>query len=638
MNTKYFYSLILFTGLLLFSNNLLAITYYVSKKGKDSNTGTVNAPFLSISKAAAMAVAGDTVYVFAGVYRERVAPARGGTAGKPIVYMAEPDKNVAIKGSDIWEPNWNKTEQNIFKAIPDEAMFNDDVYVDDKNPFKVISAATPYGRSGSAEIASNYKGDPNVSYTCGQVFVDGQLYIQKPSLTEMKASTESWFYNKQSGEIYIHFLDDSPKAHTVEISTRRRIFAPHTRGLAYITVQGFIIEHCGNQYPKDFWKPTKPEWQQAGAIGTRSGRYWVIKTNIIRFANGIGIDFGNEGDSNTDLERSGNNGPAAKSGYHLIDANHITDNGACGTAAYYPVHITFTNNVVERNNNLLYSGEKRWESGGVKIHRPDYSLIANNLVRNNYGERGIWLDQGSGKNTRVHANLVIGNRYGFDLEVGPAYPNNCLFDNNIIISNDYGISIREAGGLLAINNLIINSNKFALSNDIDKTRTTVGWSSAHNYFFNNVFTDQNLQILVCPPDYLKSSDRRFDFNYYYSDQKKGFQLKDAGDVTNFTDWQAKWNTYNQGKYADKNGHFSNSSLNYEFNDRDLILALYLDQSSFPSSALPMAALTKDYFGTTISTDSKKILPGPIQNLQLGSNIFKLWSGIKPLKPYQNLYQ
>jgi hypothetical protein len=638
MIAKTFYQFIFGAGLLLLSNNLLATTYYVSKKGKDSNNGTINAPFRSISKAATMAVAGDTVYVFEGVYRERVAPPRGGTAGSPIVYMAEPHKNVFIKGSDIWEPDWRKAEKNIYKAVPDQTMFNDDAYVDDKNPFKVISAATPYGRSGSAEIASGYQGDPNVAYTCGQVFVDGQLYIQKPYFTELEASPESWFYNKKTAEIYIHFSDDSPKTHTVEISTRRRIFAPHLRGLAYITVQGFIMEHCGNQYPKDFWKATKPEWQQAGAIGTRSGRYWVIKNNIIRFANGIGIDFGNEGDSNADLERGGNNGPATNSGHHLIDANYITDNGACGTAAYYPVYITFTNNVVERNNNLLYSGEKRWESGGVKMHRPDHAVIANNLVRNNYGERGIWLDQGSGKNTRVHANLIIGNRYGFDLEIGPAYPNNCLFDHNILIHNDFGISIREAGGLLAVHNLIINSSKFALSNEIDKTRTSDGWSSAHNYFFNNVFTDQDLQLLVCPPDYLKSSDRRFDFNYYYSDQKKGFQIKGIGGVTDFTDWQAKWAAYNQGQYADQHSHFIESSLDYLFNDRDLTLVLYFDQKSYPSSALPVPQVTQDYFGTAISPGSKEVLSGPIQNLQLGSNTVKLWSGIKPLKAYQNLYQ
>lgn len=637
MNTRHFYRLIFFAGLLL-SQNVCAITYYVSKDGKDSNKGSLKSPFYTISKAAALAAAGDTVYVFAGVYRERVAPVRGGTAGKPIVYMAEPNKNVFIKGSDIWRPNWIRTAANIYKAIPDESMFNDDVYVDDKNPFKVISAATPYGRSGSAEIASGYRGDPNVSYTCGQVFVDGKLYIQKPYLTEMKASPGSWFYDKHSAEIHIHFPDDSPKAHVVEISTRRRIFAPHTRGLAYITVAGFIMEHCGNQYPKNFWQSAKPEWQQAGAIGTRSGKHWVIKNNIIRFANGVGIDFGNEGDISADLERNGNNGPATGSGYHLIDANYITDNGACGTAAYYPVHITFTNNIVERNNNLQYRGEKRWESGGVKIHRPDYSLIANNLVRNNYGERGIWLDQGSGKNTRVYGNLMIGNRYGFDLEIGSAHPNNCLFDNNIMINNDYGISIREAGGLLAVNNLVINSGKFVLSNDIDKSRISDSWSSAHNYFYNNIFSGQDLQILVCPPDYLKSSDRRFDFNYYYSDQKKGFQLKDVGVATDFVAWQAKWDVYNDGRYADKHSQFFNSSLDYQYTDDDLTLVIYFEQSSFPAAASPLAQLSKDYFGNAISSGLGKLLAGPIQNLRPGQNTIKLWKGIKPLKAYQNLYQ
>ena len=250
----------------------------------------------------------------------------------------------------------------------------------------------------------------------------------------MKELEHSWFYDKKSGNIYIHFADDSPEKKTVEISTRRRIFAPHQRQLGYITVQGFVMEHCGNQYPANFWETRHPEWQQAGALGTRSGHHWVIKNNVIRFANGVGVDFGNEGNKDADLE-TGENGPTVGANHNMIDSNWITDNGAAGTAAYAPSIITFTNNVVERNINLNFLGKKRWESGAVKMHSPNNSIISNNLIRNNYAKWGLWLDGGSGKNTQVHGNLIIGNHIGFDLEIGIGAADKLILDNNIFINN-----------------------------------------------------------------------------------------------------------------------------------------------------------------------------------------------------------
>ena len=59
--------------------------YHVAKTGNDSALGTAEQPFLTISKAAQVAVAGDTVTVHAGVYREWVRPTNGGTEGARIV-------------------------------------------------------------------------------------------------------------------------------------------------------------------------------------------------------------------------------------------------------------------------------------------------------------------------------------------------------------------------------------------------------------------------------------------------------------------------------------------------------------------------------------------------------------------------
>jgi hypothetical protein len=49
---------------------LQAATYYVSPSGVDTNPGTLAQPYRTVQKAATVAVAGDTVLLRAGTYRE----------------------------------------------------------------------------------------------------------------------------------------------------------------------------------------------------------------------------------------------------------------------------------------------------------------------------------------------------------------------------------------------------------------------------------------------------------------------------------------------------------------------------------------------------------------------------------------
>ncbi len=57
----------------------------------DAGPGDHNKPFRTINAAAGQAQPGDRIVVFAGIYRERVAPVRGGEPGRPIVYEAASD-------------------------------------------------------------------------------------------------------------------------------------------------------------------------------------------------------------------------------------------------------------------------------------------------------------------------------------------------------------------------------------------------------------------------------------------------------------------------------------------------------------------------------------------------------------------
>jgi len=84
-----------------------AVEYYVSKSGSDSNPGTAALPWLTITKAASLALAGDTINVGAGRYSDASAnskrafnPANSGTPGHPITFKSVPTRAAILVSSD----------------------------------------------------------------------------------------------------------------------------------------------------------------------------------------------------------------------------------------------------------------------------------------------------------------------------------------------------------------------------------------------------------------------------------------------------------------------------------------------------------------------------------------------------------
>lgn len=79
--------------------------YYVAKNGSDKNPGTLDLPWLTIQHAAETMVAGDTVLIKAGTYKERVIPQNSGSADNYIVYAAYPGDRITIDGDSISLPS-----------------------------------------------------------------------------------------------------------------------------------------------------------------------------------------------------------------------------------------------------------------------------------------------------------------------------------------------------------------------------------------------------------------------------------------------------------------------------------------------------------------------------------------------------
>ena len=85
------------------AGHVRAATYVVDQAvpgTADTNPGTEEKPFKTVQRAAGVAKPGDTVYVMAGKYDERVKVQAGGTEGKPVTFVAMPRRSATVGGFD----------------------------------------------------------------------------------------------------------------------------------------------------------------------------------------------------------------------------------------------------------------------------------------------------------------------------------------------------------------------------------------------------------------------------------------------------------------------------------------------------------------------------------------------------------
>lgn len=611
-----------------------AETFHVSPVGDDRATGTAAAPFRSVQRGAEAAQPGDIVLVAPGVYRERVAPPRGGTEGKPIVFRSAELRKAVIKGSEVWKPEWRQERDRIWSGAVDPALFTDTAHVDGANPFDIGFASTPWGREGKPEYerhlakerAGNPKADPTLVYSLGQVFVDGAILRQAPYREELQQQPGTWWYDRDGQRLFVHFAAGGPPDHEVEITTRRRIFAPHERGLGHIEIDGFVFEHCGNQYPTDFWMKEKPQNQQAGAVGTRSGHHWTIRRNVIQLAAGIGLDIGREGSDDKDIE-TGDRKRRGTPGHHVVEDNWILDNGGAGTAGYFPADVVLRRNVVIGNNALRFFGPKRWESAGVKLHGPKRSLIEGNFVAWNNGAAGIWCDQGPGVETQVVRNVSIGNKQGIDFEIGGK--DNAVVAANVLVDNDVGISLREAGSVSLLHNLVLGSKKAAIECSVEKSRPG-NWSAEDIGGFNNVLAAPGLLVSVTRPDFVRSADRRFDGNLYAADPaERKWAFSSPKPVPEpFAGWKKVLEAANGGRDAD-GGSATTGAIEHSFDPATTDLVLRLPQKTDFPFCKADDRVAKDFYGEPLVSGGERPTAGPFAALKPGDNRFRLWSGPLP---------
>jgi len=458
--------------------------YYVSVNGNDKNTGGVDAPFRTINHAAQLAVAGDTVRVGGGTYREWVDPRNGGEGEKcPIIYEAVNGERPIIKGSEQ-VTDWTHVEGSVWKKMLNNAMFGD------WNPFALEVEGDWY------VIPQEYR------VHLGDVYINGRSMYEAPSLEALykaERRTQGAFhttapYDKQE---YIRYPDDTvyqwyaevgdenttlwcnfreydPNRELVEINVRKCCFYPTRTGINYIILRGFEIAHAATP-----WAP--PTADQPGMVGPHWSRGWVIENNHLHDAKCCAVSLGKD-------EATGHNLHSRferKSGYqyqqeavfkaiqlgwskdtvgsHTVRNNEIHDCGQCGIVG----HLGCVFSHIEHN--LIYNVNTKqefWghEVAGIKLHAAIDTVIGNNNINN--CNLGIWLDW-EAQGTRVTKNVFYKNGRDLYIEIthGP-----CTVDNNILLSR-YGF-VNKAQGTAFVHNLI---------SGFTDNRNDIGRSTPYHY-------------------------------------------------------------------------------------------------------------------------------------------------------------
>ncbi len=480
-----------------------AKTYYVDNRNAraaDSNAGTQESPFLTINKAAQVLQPGERVIIMTGIYRERVDPARGGAGPDTMIsYEAEPGADIVVKGSRLVKTGWHPSTG--FKLdLPAPAQVPVKIYerrLDDLD----FQGYNPFGMASIMQDRVYLMPKPEELWRHlvrrGMVFVDGRRLAQVELYRDLGAKDGAFWCEHDGLAIHVRLPGDAdPAQREVELAIQEQVFAPRTRGLAYIRIKGITFEHAANGFPVP----------QRGLMSLNRGHHWIVEDCVLRHANGVALDLGAQ---DWDMERP------AMVGYALIRRNRIDDAGVCGIAGMAVQDTLIDSNLIEHVGDR--DVELAWETGGIKLHAAKGCLIRHNVIRHTIHAEAIWLDY-ENANTRITGNVMGDNletlRGGIYLEASHE-PN--MIDDNIIWKatagagggsynmpghGGWGITVDGSDETVIAHNLIGETQDAAIKfrHVEDRIVSGRGGTTRRNKVLNNIFYRCGKAIDFCNVD------------------------------------------------------------------------------------------------------------------------------------------
>lgn len=448
---------ILLLALLCLAPASWATTYYVSTSGKDTNSGTsLSAPLRTIQKAMDKAVAGDTVNVRAGTYREEVSVYRGGgTSGKFVTLQGYGSEVPVLKGSEL-VTGWTLHSGKIWKRT--NWQYNSQqVFVDLKDGPSLKQIGMPSGYYTSYE------------------------YPKKLGSGVSSMVAGSFYYDKGAKVLYVWLPDgSSPNNHKIEASTKRRVLF---MGKPWIYVKNFKFRHSSSSA---FIKQ---------GIGVELSSNSVCDRCDIQYMDFAGISMG-----------------YLQTGAQLINST-ISNNGNSGVNMPASYNFRVANNKISNNNTRNFY--QFWHAGGIKAASKSYGKVEFNEVNNNNGT-GVWFDYCNGGNQIIVRNNFIHNNGPVEAGIFMEASKNALIYNNVITNNERrGIYISASNSMKVYNNTVYGTKTHAAIevNGMPRSGQTLTNNSVNNNIISH--TSAKFDISIAKPNGSSIANNTSNYNLIY---------------------------------------------------------------------------------------------------------------------------
>ena len=435
-------AIILFALFFSLSPTSWAVSYYVSTTGKDTNSGTsISYPFRTVQRAVDKAIAGDTINIRGGTYREEVSIYRGGgSAGKFLTIQAYGSEKPVLKGSvlvtgwtlhygKIWKKtNWQYNSQQVFVDLRDGPSL------------KQI-------------------GMPSGYYT--------KYEYPKPLGSGVGSMVAGSFYYDRGAKVLYLWLPDgsNPNNHQIEASTKKRVLF---MGKPYIYVKGLTFRHSN----------ASANLKQG--MGVEMSSYSVCDRCNIQYMDFAGLSMG-----------------YLQTGAQVINSV-ISNNGNSGINMPASYNFRVANNKISNNNTRNFY--QFWHAGGIKAASKSYGKVEFNDVGHNNGT-GVWFDYCNGGSQIIIRNNFIHNNGPVEAAIFMEASKNALIYNNVITNNKRrGVYVSASNSIKVYNNTLYNTGVHAAIevNGMPRSGQTLTNNSVNNNIISH--STSKYDVFIAKPN------------------------------------------------------------------------------------------------------------------------------------------
>lgn len=441
LHTNFYATKVVLTILILVGwMQIQAKDYYVAKDGSDTNSGTEEAPFLTIDKASENLLPGDVCIIKKGVYRETIIPQIAGTSAAPIIYKSFENDTVTISAC---EPvgNWQTYQGSIYKTsvnmpleVVDNMLYADGVAMEiarwpndnDYDKFTIDAEPVDNG-SASSIIRSTIL---SVDWTGGFVWYlgahngtswtreitsssSGQVNFTAVDITKwpFKPHNPTYYENGNRGLFYLF-----GKLEALD-TTREWYFDKSMNTLYFMPPEGKDPNKINTEYAaREKTAAIDKDYIELNGLQFYGGRvhitgdYCILKNCVVEngYQSMDALD-------NTNAQISYGS-VTIEGSYNIIDHNLIENGSANGIAITHAwsgsTNNTINNNII-RNFNTIGN-----HSSPIRSSTP-YLIVTNNTIHKT-GRDGIYC---AGNNSEIAYNdvsqcMLINNDGGTFYTVG----------------------------------------------------------------------------------------------------------------------------------------------------------------------------------------------------------------------------